>query len=283
MWTDTHAHLDHAAFEADLDDVLQRAREAGVRRFVTIGTTVEGSRSAVALAERHADVFAAVGVHPEHAAETTDDFPEALEALARHPRVVAIGEAGLDYFRLPGGPDASSDDVMTALGASDTRLTEGALERDRIIAAQKTVFAAQLELAAALGKNLVVHQRSSWADTLEMVRPFTGRVRCVFHCFGGTPGEALEVIGLGHLVSFTGILTFRKSTALRDTAAALPPGSYMVETDCPYLAPEPHRGKRCEPAHAVRTAETLAECRGLSPAQLSLETEATAAAFFGLA
>jgi len=282
MWTDTHAHLDHGAFADDLDAVLDRARAAGVGRIVTIGTTVEGSRTAIALAERHPDVYAAVGIHPEHASEVADNFIEALADLARHPRVVAIGETGLDYFRLPGGPDKSSDDVVAALGASDARLMGSALERQRILENQKTVFAAQLELAAQLGKNVVIHQRSSWLDTLDAIRPFTGRLRCVFHCFGGTLEDAREVIELGHLISFTGILTFRNGAALRETAKAIPSGSFMIETDCPYLAPDPHRGKRCEPAQVIHTAEALAACRGGSPGDLSAEIEATTASFFGL-
>ena len=155
------------------------------------------------------------------------------------------------------------------------------MKRARIIDTQKTVFAAQLELAARLGRNVVIHQRSSWADTLEMVEPFTGRLRCLFHCFGGSAEDAREVIARGHLVSFTGILTFKNGAALRETARAVPAGSFLVETDCPYLAPEPHRGRRCEPAHVVHTAGQLAALRGIAPDDLARDLEETGAAFFG--
>ena len=261
MLIDTHAHLDYEDFAADFDAVLQRAREAGVERIVTIGTSVESSRRAVELAERHAMIFAVVGVHPTTADEAPADLTRVLTELARHPRVVAIGETGLDYHRLPEGEPAVTKYQST----------------------QATVFRQQLEVAASLGLNVVIHQRDAWADTLEILRGYTGRLRGVFHCFGGTPAQAEEVLALGHLVSFTGIATFKNGAVVRETAAAVPADRFMVETDCPYLAPVPFRGKRCEPAHTRETAQAVAVARGWTLDELSKQTTATAETFFRLA
>jgi TatD DNase family protein len=138
----------------------------------------------------------------------------------------------------------------------------------------------QLDLAVELGLNVVIHQRSSWSDTLEVLRGYTGKVRGVFHCFGGTPEEAAEVASLGHLVSFTGIITFKNAEQVRETAAAVALDGYMVETDCPYLAPVPHRGKRAEPAHTRLVAETIAKARGISLEEVAAQTTRTAEGFF---
>lgn len=261
MLIDTHAHLDYEDFAADFASVLQRAREAGVERIVTIGTSVESSRRAVELAERHPMVHAVVGVHPTVSDEAPEDLSAALTELAAHPRVVAIGETGLDYHRLPeGGPESA-----------------------KYKSAQADVFRQQLEVASALGLNVVVHQRDAWTDTLAILRPYTGRLRGVFHCFGGTPAQAEEVLALGHLVSFTGIATFKNGAAVRETAAAVPGDRFMVETDCPYLAPVPFRGKRCEPAHTRETARAVANVRGWTLDELASRTTATAEAFFRFA
>ena len=172
--------------------------------------------------------------------------------------MAAIGETGLDYHRLP-------EDAGLA-----------AANRAR----QAAVFRQQLDLAADLGLNVVIHQRDAWEDTLDILRAYSGRVRGVFHCFGGTPAQAAEVIALGHLVSFTGIVTFKNGAQVRETAAAVPADRYMVETDCPYLAPVPYRGKRCEPAHTRETALAVAQARGISLDDLAAQTTATAEGFF---
>jgi TatD DNase family protein len=138
----------------------------------------------------------------------------------------------------------------------------------------------QLDLASELGLNVVIHQRASWNDTLEILKDYTGKLRGVFHCFGGTPEEARDVLELGHLVSFTGIITFKNAEQVRSTATAVPPDGYMVETDCPYLAPIPHRGKRAEPAHTRLVAETIAGVRGISIDEVAAETTRTAEGFF---
>ena len=145
---------------------------------------------------------------------------------------------------------------------------------------QATVFRQQLDLAAEVGLNVVIHQRDAWEDTLAILRDYTGRLRGVFHCFGGTPAQADEVLALGHLVSFTGIATFKNAAVVRETAAHVPADRFMVETDCPYLAPVPYRGKRCEPAHTRETAVAVAQARGETLETLAAWTTATAEAFF---
>lgn len=259
MLIDTHAHLDFEAFAPDFEEVLQRARDVGIDRIVTIGTSVESSRRAVELAERHSTIYAVIGIHPTSAKEAPSDAIEALRELARHPRVAAIGETGLDYHRLPGG----------GVDAEYKR-------------AQAELFRWQLELAAEFKLNAVIHQRDAWHDTLEILRPYAERVRGVFHCFGGTPRQAAEVIALGGLVSFTGIATFKNGEAVRETAASVPADCYMVETDCPYLAPTPYRGKRCEPAFTREVAVAVAQARGISLERLASDTTATAQTFFRL-
>lgn len=258
MLIDTHAHLDYEDFAADFDAVLQRARDAGVERIVTIGTSVESSHRAVELAERYPMVYAVVGVHPTTADEAPAETGTALRELAGHSRVCGIGETGLDYHRPPEGEEA--------VAAYKARQAE--------------VLRQQLDLAAELGLNVVIHQRDAWEDTLEILRPYSGRLRGVFHCFGGTPAQAEEVLALGHLVSFTGIATFKNGATVRETAAAVPADRFMVETDCPYLAPVPYRGKRCEPAYTRETAVVVAMTRGLSLEELAVQTTANAEAFF---
>ena len=278
---DTHAHLDYPDFEADLEGVVARATEAGVTRIITIGTGIESSRRAVALTERFPNVYAAVGIHPTNVLEEGLDFLPALHDLALHPKVVAIGETGIDYHHLPEELQppkvAAVDSALLAqcTGDQERLIAEGAWK-----AAQADAFRMQLDLAVELGLNVVIHQRSSWEDTLEILRPYTGKVRGVFHCFGGTPEEAEEVRALGHLVSFTGIITFKNAEQVRLTAAAVPADGYMVETDCPYLAPVPHRGKRAEPAHTRLVAETIARVRGVSPEEIAAATTRTAEEFF---
>ena len=278
---ETHAHLDYPDFEADLEEVISRAEDAAVTRIISIGTGLESSRRAVALAERFPNVYAVVGIHPTNVVEEGLEFLPALRELALHPKVVAIGETGIDYHHIPEElqpPNvASVDSALLAQSSGDQErlIAEGAWK-----AAQSDAFRMQLDLAVELGLNVVIHQRSSWTDTLEVLRDYTGRVRGVFHCFGGTPEEAAEVAALGHLVSFTGIITFKNAEQVRATAAAVAAGGYMVETDCPYLAPAPHRGKRAEPAHTRLVAEKIAEVRGISVEEVAAATTATAEAFF---
>lgn len=266
MIIDTHAHLDFPEFADDLDDVVRRAVEAGVTRIVTIGTEIDGSGEAIALAERYEQVYAVVGIHPNCAIEAPEDAITKLRQLARHPKVVAIGETGLDYFRLPEGEAGVDQDGNSA---------------EAIKTAQARLFKVQLDLAVELGLNIVIHQRGECREeTLAIMEPYHGKLRAVFHCFGGTIAEAQELIALGHLVSFTGIVTFKNAAIVQETAARVPAGYYMVETDCPFLAPVPNRGKRCEPAFTRETALKIAELRGQTLEEVAAETSRTAEGFY---
>ncbi|HEY8967420.1 MAG TPA: TatD family hydrolase [Candidatus Methylacidiphilales bacterium] len=270
MLIDTHAHLDYPDFAPDFEAVLSRAKEAGVTEAVSIGTRIESSRSAVALAQKYPGVVhAAVGIHPcDVGSESLSQIP-LLRELVKEKGVVAIGETGLDYYRLPGAKEAPDDPLLA------NEIDE------RVKGWQAEVFRAQLELAAEAGLNVVVHQRGDcWADTLAILKPYTGKLRGVFHCFGGTPAQAAEVIALGHLVSFTGIVTFKNAEVVHQTARTVPLDQFMVETDCPYLAPVPHRGKRCEPAHTRLVAERIADLRGIPLAEVAAATTKTARGFF---
>ena len=278
---ETHAHLDYPDFTPDLEGVISRAAEAGVTRIISIGTGIDSSRRAVALAERFPNVHAVVGIHPTNVTEEGFDFLPALGELARHPKVVAIGETGIDYhhvpeeLQVPKVADVDSALLAQSHGDQERLIAEGAWK-----SAQADAFRMQLDLAVELGLNVVIHQRSAWNDTLEILRPYTGKVRGVFHCFGGTPEEAAEVAALGHLVSFTGIITFKNAEQVRQTAASVPADGYMLETDCPYLAPVPYRGKRAEPAHTRLVAEKIAEVRGISLEEVAEATTRTAEGFF---
>ncbi len=260
---DTHAHLDFPDFREDLPAVLARAAEAGITRIITVGTDLESSRKAVSLAEQHPQLYAVVGWHPSHASAAPPDFRPALRELARHPKVVAIGETGLDYHRLPTTKPGGT-------AADDERC-----QRD-----QARIFRQQLEVAVECGLNVVVHQRDSFADTLAAMRAFAGQVRGVFHCFGGSVAELEQVLALGSLVSFTGVATFKNAGGVRATVAATPLDRLMLETDCPYLAPVPYRGKRCEPAYVRETAEAVTRAKGCPLDELSRATTQTAHAFF---
>ena len=279
---DTHTHLDYPDFDNDLDDVLRRAHEAGVKRIVTIGTSLESSRRAIELAEKHSSVFAAIGVHPTSVDDADDDVITPLRELARNPRVVAIGETGLDYHRLPSGEVAKEEQVqvMTALRTETDEEIEAQIRDGAYKSKQASLFQQQLDLAAELELNVVIHQRDAWEDTLKIIRPYSGKLRGVFHCFGGSLDEANEVLDLDHLISFTGIVTFKNGMAVREVAAQIPLWKFMVETDCPYLAPVPFRGERSEPAYTRIVAETIAAAREIPLKELADATTETAEGFF---
>ena len=282
MLTDTHAHLDYPDYAGDLDAVLDRAREAGVDRILTIGTGMESSRRAVALAEKYPAIYAVVGLHPTNVEEETGDWLNVLRGLATHPKVAAIGETGLDYHRLP-SEQLSSSPAVSALQAEMATDTEAMIVDGSYRSAQAEAFSAQLDLACELGLNVVIHQRDAWDDTVQSLKPYTGKVRGVFHCFGNMPDQAQEIFDMGHLVSFTGIITFKNAPIVREVAAMVPEDRFMVETDCPYLAPVPHRGKRAEPAHTRLVAEKVAEIRGSTLDEIAAITEKTASGFFRFA
>ena len=263
---DTHAHLDYPELALEVGDILQRARAAGITRMLSIGTDLESSRRAIALAEKHSNVYAVVGWHPSEVMTAPADFRPALRELVKHPRVAAIGETGLDYYRLP-----SATHNATPEEDADYK------------ARQAVLFAQHLEVAAECGLNCVIHQRASFEDTLAQIRPFAARTRGVFHCFGESKERLQQILDLGWLVSYTGIVTFKNGQNVRDTVAATPMGKFMLETDSPYLAPVPHRGKRCEPAFVKEIAEMVAQVKLCSLEELSAVTNRTAEEFFRMA
>jgi TatD DNase family protein len=195
---------------------------------------------------------------------------------------VAIGETGLDYHHLATEMVAKEDQVqvMTALRSETEEEIEAQIRDGAFKSKQASLFQQQLDLAVELGLNVVIHQRDAWEDTLEVLRAYTGKVRGVFHCFGGSLDQANEVLNLEHLVSFTGIVTFKNGLAVRQVAAEIPLWKFMVETDCPFLAPAPFRGERCEPAHTRIVAEAIATARGIPLEQISEATTETAEQFF---
>jgi TatD DNase family protein len=245
MLVDSHCHLDFPDFASELDAVVARARAAGIGRMVTISTRVKKHAQVLAIAEKYSDVFCSVGTHPHSAKEEPDVDAKMLVALARHPKIVAIGEAGLDYHY-----DKSP------------REAQAASFRQHIAAARET------------GLPLVIHSRDCDADMAAILTEETGQgaFPAVLHCFTGGRDLAMRAIDLGLYVSFTGIMTFKNSQDLRDIARDLPAERIMVETDAPYLAPQPFRGKRNEPAFVVETAKVLAATRGVSADDVARQT-----------
>ncbi len=232
---DSHCHLDDKQFDGDREEMIQRARGAGVGTMLSIGTG-DGPpdlECAIRLAERHPFVYATIGVHPHEARKATLETFDRMRELAKHPRVLAIGEIGLDYHY-----DFSPRQT------------------------QREVFAAQLDLASESGLPIVIHTREAWDDTLEAVRAWGHPVRGIMHCFTGSREQAKQALDLGFHLAFGGVLTFPKAEEVREAARLCPADRLLVETDCPYLAPVPHRGKRNEPAFLVETVKRLAMARG---------------------
>ena len=252
---DTHAHLTFNGLFEDLSGVLERSRAAGVDRWITVGTDPEQSRRAVEVAGRNEGVFAAVGVHPHHAQEISEGDLDVLGGLLREEKVVAVGETGLDFHY-----DFSHRD------------------------AQKRVFRAQLRLAAEAGLPVVVHSRNAFDEVVGILDEFGGSLKnVVFHCYSGDMEQATLLLERGWHVSFTGIVTFKKSDEARRVAAAVPLDRMMIETDCPYISPEPVRNKRpCEPAMLVYTAKKIAELHRRSLGDFGGAVAETSRRFFGL-
>ena len=243
---DTHAHLDACADPPD--ELVRRAREAGVGRILTVGTTIERSRVALELADWHPEVFAILGIHPHEASEDHD--LDALGALLAHPRAVAVGETGLDFFR-----DYAPHDRQGAL------------------------FRQHLGLAAELGKPVVIHNRAADEAVLEELASFDGTV--VLHCFS-YPSALPTALDRGYYVSFAGNATYKNASELRVAAAQVPLDRILTETDAPYLAPEPLRGRPNEPANVVHTLQALAHARGEAPDELAAQVDENAKRAFGL-
>lgn len=253
---DTHCHLADAKFRDDVEDVIARASAADVTQIISVGAigSIEKDRLTVEIAERHQNVFAVVGVHPHDAKDCTPDRIAELRDLAASKRVVAIGESGLDFHYMHSPPDA-----------------------------QEASLRAHLALASALDLPIVIHCREAERRLIEVVRetgiPPRGGV---IHCFTGDSNAAREFLALGFCISFSGIITFKNSAPIREAAAIVPDDRVMVETDSPYLAPEPYRGKRNEPAYVTRTLEMLANLRHVDAAVLGAQIIANAARVFQL-
>ena len=252
---DTHAHLDNGRFTGDLDEVLQRARENGISHILTIGCDLESSRQSVALAGRYGQVYAAVGIHPHEAREVSEKTMEELRTLIENnDKVVAIGETGLDFYR-----DHCPRDI------------------------QRTAFRRQIALAKEVGLPLIVHDREAHDEILAILREEQAdQVGGVLHCFSGDLDMARACIDLGFLVSFPGTLTYPGNEALREIARAISTDHLLVETDCPYLAPQPMRGRRNEPSFLRHTAEELARIKGLTPEDIARITTFNSHRLFGI-
>jgi TatD DNase family protein len=283
---DTHAHLDYPDYANDLPEVIARARAAGITTLISIGTSLTSSERAIRLAETFPSVYAAVGWHPSEALKAPSDLRPALREYVKHPKVVAIGEIGLDYHHLPSmsgapvsDPARKSSDTERA-GSETGAPSAGADDDARYQQRQSDIFQQQMEVAVEAGLNCIIHQRDAFDDTLAQLKPFAGKVRGVFHCFGENADRMRRVLEIGSLVSFTGIVTFKNGQNVRDTVAATPLDKLMLETDCPYLAPVPYRGKRCEPAYVKEISEIVAQVKGCSLEELSAATCRTAHEFF---
>lgn len=253
-WVDAHCHLDDVGggTDAAIGAALDRARAAGVARMVTIGTDLATSRAAVGIAAAHEGVWAAVGVHPHDATTLTAEALDELEALASHPKVVAIGEIGLDYFR-----DLSPRDV------------------------QQKAFRRQLALARRLGAPVVIHMRDAHGQVFDILEEAGPPERLVFHCFSGGPADAARGLALGGAVSFAGNISYKSAQELRDACAVVPLDRLLVETDSPYLAPVPHRGKPNEPAFVPVVGAAVSAATGVSVEEIASATSRNAALIFG--
>lgn len=253
MLVDSHAHLEMDEFNGEREDVIRRAREQGVTRIVTVGLNLEDSRKAVALSERYDEVYASVGVHPHDVAGIDELTYDLLAELAKSERVVAYGEIGLDFFR-----NLSPKDV------------------------QMRRFGEQLELAGELDLPVIIHDREAHRETIEILKEFSNDRGGVIHCFSGDYDMAVRCIDMGLYISIPGTVTFKKSDVLRDIVRRLPLDRLLVETDCPFLSPEPKRGKKNEPAFVAYTARRIAEVKGTSFEAVAEATSINARALFDI-
>lgn len=246
---DSHCHLDSEQFDADREAVIERALAGGVTRMLAIGTGggPPDLEAGIRIADKHESVYASIGIHPQYASAAAEELYRRMPELLRHPKCVALGEIGLDYHWKP--YDKSQ---------------------------QAAVFIRQMRIAAEASKPIIIHTRDAWEDTLALLVEHwvpTG-LPCIMHCFTGGPREAQRAIELGFYLSFAGVLTYPKALDVQEAAKLVPADRLLVETDAPYLAPAPHRGKRNEPAFVAHTACKLAELRGEEPARLALATSA---------
>jgi TatD DNase family protein len=255
---DTHCHLTFEQLAGDIENVLARSRAAGVTGWITVGTDMEHNRKAVETAERFENIYAAVGIHPHDAKDVTGRTIAELRELAGNEKVVAIGETGLDFhYNFSEQPD------------------------------QRRIFNTQLQIAQELNLPVIVHSREAFDDTMDILEQFlrlNGRLKgVVFHCFSGTAEQARIVLDYGFHISLTGVVTFKNAEATRQVAKMVPVERLMLETDCPYMSPEPMRKQKInEPALMIHTAKFLAELKEMDPAEFADAVTATSKAFFGL-
>lgn len=254
MLLDSHAHYEDARFNEDRDELLTALPAMGVGLIVDIGCDPQGAERAVELAERYPHVYAAVGLHPQEAGRYTEKDLERIAELAQHPKVRAIGEIGLDYHY--------DDDAPREV--------------------QIELFTRQMELARRLGMPVCIHDREAHADALEIVKRFPD-IRSVFHCFSGSIETAKELLKLDCYFGFNGVITFKNARKSGPVVQALPLDRILLETDCPYLAPEPYRGRRCDSSMMYRTAERIAELRGIGTEEVAAATTENACRFYGIA
>lgn len=244
MFFDTHAHVDDVQFAGDREAVIQRALEQGVARIVNIGCSRPAALNTLELVERYDFIYGTVGLHPHDAKDFDAQFMEDLRQWAGHPKIVAIGEIGLDYYY-----DLSPREV------------------------QREVFRQQIRLARELDLPITIHDRDAHQDVFDILTEEKGwETRGIFHCYSGSEEMAREIVKRGFYISFSGSVTFKNAAKLKKTAQNIPLDRILIETDCPYLSPVPYRGKRNEPAYVVKTAEAIAELRGLSLDEVAAAT-----------
>ncbi len=254
MFIDSHTHLFLPNFDSDLDDVINRAKNAGVEYMLIPATDIPTSKQAIALAEKYDFIYAAVGIHPHDSKDWDDNFINEIRTLANHPKVVAIGEIGLDYFY-----DFSP--------------------REKQLAA----FDAQIKLAIELAKPIIIHNRESNDDVMNFARKYKNTsLRAQYHCFAGTVENARELVEMGHFISFTGNVTFKKADSIRNVVKSVDIENMLIETDSPFLTPVPHRGKRNEPAYVKLVAEKIAEIHNLSVKDVARTTSYNVHKLFGI-
>lgn len=254
MLIDSHAHLDGKEFDHDRKEVLEYAFESGIEKIINIGFDFPSSQRSIALAEEYEQVYAAVGFHPHDAKEAKEGYLQSLQRLAAHPKVVAIGEIGLDYYYNHSDPEV-----------------------------QRKVFVEQIGLARELKMPVIIHNRDAHGDTLEILqRERGGENGGVLHCFSGSWEMAKTCMDLGFYISLAGPVTFKNARKAIEVAVNMPLSRLLVETDCPYLTPEPYRGKRNEPAYVRFVAERIAELKGVSLEELAAATKRNTEELFGI-
>jgi TatD DNase family protein len=253
-FVDSHAHLDFEQFDQDRDAVIKNAQLANIAAIINIGINIETIKKSIELAEKYDFIYATAGIHPHDSKDMKSNQWDEFVEFLKHPKIVAIGEIGLDYFK-----DYSPHDV------------------------QKEILHRQLELAVEHELPVVVHTRNAWQDILPIfTKQYRGKLRGVFHCFSGLEREAKAVLDAGYFISFTGVVTFKNAQALNIATNYVPLDRLLLETDCPFMAPEPYRGKRCEPAHVPYIARKISETKKIDLAELAYETNRNVENLFGI-